>query len=107
MDPALFPLLNLPERRSRRRQFCRLPALICLPHLNDGLACTVENLNETGARLRLASRALIAADFRILLPTVSIAYEARLLWRRNLDLGARILRRHDLQQPAAPGGAEA
>ena len=106
MDPAPFPLQNLPERRSRRRQFCRPPALICLPHLNNGLACTVENLNETGARLRLSTLALIAADFRIVLPTVFAAYEAKLLWRRNLDLGAQILRRYDLQQLPSPAVPE-
>ena len=61
----------------------------------------VENLGPGGARLRLARKALLTSTFRVVLPTVSVAYDARLTWRRNLDLGVEIIRRHDLSVGAA------
>lgn len=93
MDTAASPL---PERRLRPRQFCRLPALIQCGSSSQGLDCIVENLSPGGARVRLARKALVTSTFRVVLPTVWVAYDARLTWRRNLDLGIEVIRRHDL-----------
>jgi hypothetical protein len=73
-----------------------LPALIQAGLTQGDIDCTVQDLDAYGARLRLARTSLITADCRILLPTVWVAYDARLRWRRNLDLGVEFLRRHDL-----------
>ena len=65
----------------------------------DGLAASVLilDLSEGGARLRVRGQVTLPDDFVLADPTTFTAHRARVVWRRDAELGVRLLRAQSLR----------
>jgi hypothetical protein len=61
--------------------------------------CTIRNVTEAGAMLRVAGNQAIPDSFTLLHVGEGVAFDAKLLWRRGEDAGVAFHGRHDLQGP--------
>jgi hypothetical protein len=66
------------------------------------LACTIRDLSETGARLRLERGASAPESFILIDLPHGAAYEARVAWRAGDQLGVAFTGAHDLTRPTPP-----
>ena len=65
-------------------------------------ACTVNQLSDVGARLNIASTVSLPDDFEIAIPQRGIARRARLVWRKDDQVGDRFHRRRRRSRPRRP-----
>jgi hypothetical protein len=66
------------------------------------LDCTIRNLSEGGAQVRVAAGPLLPDDFYLIEIRSGAAYRAHVAWRSPGIAGLKFIERLDLQRPA-PG----
>lgn len=69
-----------PERQHRRRVL--KGAAIITGVNNSAIACTVRNMHEQGAELRVSPEARVPDRFLLYVPVDGVCYDAILRWRR-------------------------
>ena len=65
----------------------------------DGLAASVliVDISDGGARLRVRGGQVLPADFVLADPTTFLAHRATVVWRRDAEVGVRLLRSQSLR----------
>ena len=66
------------------------------------LDCVIRDLSETGARIRLGGALPTPAAVHLVDLRHGVAYEARVLWRRGVEIGLAFGAAHPLDQAATP-----
>ena len=95
--PSLAPLPDLGlDRRSRPRASTLRDGQAFRP---DGLAAAVliVDLSEDGARLRVRGGQTLPDDFVLADPLTCQAHRAAVVWRRDAEVGVRLLRSQSLR----------
>jgi methyl-accepting chemotaxis protein len=85
-------------RRFRRHRVC-LEAIITPLVMNQPMPCTVLDLSQGGAKLRVSFGALIPARFELAIPSRGERYRCRLVWRTLDALGVEFLARREGATP--------
>jgi hypothetical protein len=75
------------DLRGLRRQRVFKGAKIVFNGYHSVLDCTVRDLTETGARLRLSSTADVPQQFELYFPQEKLIARARLAWQMGRDCG--------------------
>ncbi len=75
------------DSRSAHRQRVLKGASILLGISNSEIACTIRNMNQGGAELKVAIDARVPPDFLLYVPVDGIAYRAVLAWRAGDRVG--------------------
>ncbi|HEX2560199.1 PilZ domain-containing protein [Phenylobacterium sp.] len=84
------------RRGARRRTLLR--GRICWgPHHAISADCTIRDLSETGAQLRLPATQALPPTFALVHVSEGTAYEAALAWRRDDLAGVKFMTKHDLK----------
>ncbi len=78
------------EARSHRRNRILKGAVILTGVKNSEIRCTIRNMHEHGAELKIDPQSLVPRSFLVYVPTDAIAYQAELRWRRHDRVGIRI-----------------
>lgn len=90
------------DARSRARRRTLLRGRICWgPHYAISADCTIRDLSETGAQLRLPPTQALPPSFALIHILEGTAYEAALAWRKGDLAGVKFLTSHDLKVPGA------
>src|SRR3954470_13736205 len=89
------------QRRFLRRRVC-LEAIITPLVMNRPMPCTVLDLSEGGANLRVSLGALIPARFELAIPSRRERYRCRLVWRTLDTLGVEFLARREGRHQPGP-----
>ncbi len=79
-----------PRRRAVRRRTL-LSGYIMLEDDGHFIEVVVRNLSATGARLMLKDMTLVPSSFLVLIPKLSHASAAHVVWKRFPDLGVRFV----------------
>ena len=78
-------------RKSRRRRVLR-DGRILLPGSRVTYDCTIRDLSEKGARLRLQSNSVIVPhQFELVLVAEGLAYPVHLKWRKGTEYGVEFM----------------
>jgi hypothetical protein len=86
---------------ARRRTLFR--GRICWgPHATLSIDCTIRDLSESGAQLRVPAAQAMPSSFTLIHILEGIAYEASLAWRRGDLAGVKFAATHDLKKPGEP-----
>lgn len=100
---AAPPLLLTPleQRRARR------PRVLLTGKVVHGAAwltvdCTIRDLTEDGARLRLSGPAALSAPLVLIEVGSGRAHECEVTWRRLPEVGVKFLRSDDLRASSRP-----
>lgn len=94
---SLAPLPDLGlDRRIQPRELVMRDGQAFRP---DGLAASVliVNLSEGGARLRVRGRQVLPDDFVLADPLTFQAHRASVVWRKDAEVGVRLLRSQSLR----------
>ncbi len=75
------------ERPRQRRQRVLKGASILSGVNKSEITCTIRNMHEHGAELRVAIDARVPREFLLYVPTDGIAYRAELRWRKQERCG--------------------
>ena len=75
------------EHRDKRRQRVFKGATILTGMTRSEVTCTVRNMHDGGAELRVSVDARVPDEFLLYVPTDGIAYKAVLRWRREDRVG--------------------
>ena len=98
--PAQASLAPLPDLELDRRFQPRVSAMRDGQAFRpDGLAASVliVNLSEDGARLRVRGGQALPDDFVLADPLTFQAHRARVAWRKDAEVGVRLLRSQSLR----------
>jgi hypothetical protein len=55
--------------------------------LQSTLRCSIDNISDRGARLRVSDPCILPRDFWLIAVTAGRAYEARVVWRNGPRVG--------------------
>jgi hypothetical protein len=88
-------------RRGKPRQRVLLSGKVVL---TNGLSpdCTIRNLTDSGAQIRVAPGQVLPDEFHLLEIRSGVAYRAKVAWRTPAATGLTFSERLDLHQPDAP-----
>ena len=81
----------LGPRKHRRRVLKRATILLGIKH--SEISCTIRNMHEDGAELRLPPSTVVPENFLLYIPTDGIGYRASLRWRVGDRIGIQFLGR--------------
>ena len=81
----------LGPRKHRRRVLKRATILLGIKH--SEISCTIRNMHEDGAELRLPPSTVVPKNFLLYIPTDGIGYRASLRWRVGDRIGVQFLGR--------------
>jgi hypothetical protein len=85
--PGFTPRLPSSGRRTSKRSRVLLSALIVDPDKDMVLPCRIENISESGARLKLSERRFVPPRVWLIAITAGLAYRANVIWRKDDRLG--------------------
>ena len=80
-----------PDHRDTRRHRVLKGALIVFHSAGSTINCTVRNLSETGAQLRVVSVVGIPDRFVLHLSDKTTNWNCEVVWRKGTELGVRFL----------------
>jgi hypothetical protein len=75
------------EHRHERRQRVLKGASILTGVANSEVKCTVRNMHDAGAELKIDVEARVPAEFLLYVPVDGVAYKAVVRWRKEGRLG--------------------
>jgi hypothetical protein len=75
------------ENRDKRRQRVFKGATILTGMTRSEVTCTVRNMHDGGAELKVSIDARVPDEFLLYVPTDGIAYKAVVRWRREDRIG--------------------
>jgi len=81
---------NWTERDERRQRTFRA-GMVVINNNTSTISCTIRNLSEHGARLRVEGVFQPPADFTLRTPADKWEARARVVWRKDGELGVRFL----------------
>jgi len=87
------------DNRTAARRRVLLSALIVDTELNGVVACRVDNVSDSGARLTAPGSLLLPATFWLIAQKAALAYEAKTVWRRFPAAGVSLGPPIDLTSP--------
>ena len=91
------------DSRAGSRKRTLLRGRICWgPHAAISTDCTIRDISETGAQLRVPATQALPNEFALIHVLDGIAYQATLAWRRGDLAGVHFEARHDLRVAGAP-----
>lgn len=61
--------------------------------------CTIRDLSDTGAKIRLGPDLPIGGEVWLIVLTTGLAWRASVAWRRGAEMGLRFLEQVDLKTP--------
>jgi hypothetical protein len=96
--PARAPTMG---RRKSRRQRVLLAALIVEFDSDSVVRCRVDNVSDSGARIRLPEPRFLPASFWLIAVTAGLAYRAKTIWRDGDRLGVSVEEPLDLNDPVS------
>jgi hypothetical protein len=64
--------------------------------------CTIRDLSETGARVKLPEGQAVPDHVHLLELRTGVAYEARVVWKHHPEIGLEFLNRYDVSQASTP-----
>lgn len=76
------------ERREHRRRVLK-GATILTGMQNSALSCTIRNLHQHGAEIRIDADVPVPGHFLLYVPSEGIGYRATLAWRKGDRAGLR------------------
>jgi hypothetical protein len=85
------------DRRGSPRRKTRFKATIVHGPQRDTLECTVRDLSETGARLRVDAPDALPAVFHLVWSADRAVLEVESVWRSGTETGVKFLSKHDMQ----------
>ena len=91
-----------PDTRARRRARTLLAGIACYRDYSVSLDCSIRDVSEAGARLRVLSSATLPSRFYLILVKEGVAYDAEIAWTQGKDIGVRWRERIPLEQPNPP-----
>lgn len=89
------------DNRAAPRRRALLSALIVDSELNGVVACRVDNVSESGARLTAPGALLLPPTFWLIAQKAAVAYEAKTVWRRFPAVGVSLGPPLDLRSPTS------
>ncbi len=75
------------EHRHERRQRVLKGGSILTGLANSEVKCTVRNMHDAGAELKIDVEARVPAEFLLYVPVDGVAYKAVVRWRKEGRLG--------------------
>lgn len=87
------------QRRSPRRRVL-LSALIINQDYGGLFRCSVHDVSDNGARLKIPNGLLLPAAFWLVATSSGLAFEARTIWRLYPNVGVSVGEPIDLRDPA-------
>jgi hypothetical protein len=85
------------DRRGSPRRKTRFKATIVHGAQRETIDCTVRDLSETGARLRLETPEALPAIFHLIWLADRAVLEVEAVWRSSGEMGVKFLSKHDMQ----------
>jgi hypothetical protein len=79
----------LGARKYRRRVLKGATILLGIKH--SEISCTIRNMHEDGAELRLPPSTVVPENFLLYVPTDGVGYRASLRWRVGDRIGVQFL----------------
>ena len=80
---------DMPNKRAQQRNRCLKEGKIIFSNGNFVVDCTIDNLSETGAHLRVLGSAPIPKEFLLLEPSRAVMHKAEIVRRTQKGLGVR------------------
>lgn len=77
------------NKRAALRKRVLKGARIAFNERSSTLSCTVRDLSETGARLRVAQGQAVPAKFDLIIDSDGFEASCSVVWRRNEEVGVR------------------
>jgi hypothetical protein len=102
-EPAAAPQLE--NHRLARRSRVLMDGKIAYAQGARSIDCTIRDLSETGARVRLAGPEPMPESVVLIQMRSGIAYEATVVWARDKDLGLTFIAAHHLDDACPPAMA--
>jgi len=87
------------NRRAAQRQRAFLGGKLVFGNGAFTPNCTIRDISETGARVKMPSAELISNDVYLIDIKKGVAYEARVMWRTPAECGLKFGARYDLNNP--------
>ena len=85
------------ERRISPRRKTRFKATIVFGDDRSTAGCTVRDLSETGARLKLDPSDLVPTRFHLIWLADRAVLEVEAVWRSQGEMGIKFLSKHNIQ----------
>jgi hypothetical protein len=92
------------SERSARRQRALLMGKLVFGIAVITIDCTIRDLSETGARVRLPHDLPTPDTMWLIVISTGVAYQSEVRWRQGQDLGLSFTAEHDLKTPAPLSG---
>lgn len=87
------------DRRRARRPRVLLGGKLVFGNATQSADCTIRDLSETGARVRISADLPIGGEVWLINITGGVAWRAQTAWRRANELGLQFLEQADLKEP--------
>jgi hypothetical protein len=88
-----------PDARAHPRARTLLAGLVCYRDYSTSFDCTIRDLSEVGARLRIASSSTLPSQFYLINIKAGLAYDAEIAWIQNKDIGVSWKEKISLAEP--------
>ncbi len=88
-----------PERRSDARSRALLAGVLFHGAGRNTVNCTVRDLTEDGAHLKLPASDFIKPPFMLLVLSAGEAYDAKIVWQSRDEIGMAFTGRRNLETP--------
>ena len=85
------------ERRGNPRRKTRFKATVVFGDERSTANCTVRDLSDTGARLKIDLPAGLPSRFHLIWLADRAVLEAEVVWRSQGEIGAKFLSKHNIQ----------
>ncbi|MFI4975737.1 MAG: PilZ domain-containing protein [Caulobacterales bacterium] len=97
---TLSPASDTPngaEKRLKPRRWRLQSGRISAADGGFSLPCTIVDMSDTGARVRIDETLHLPARFYLIDTFDRVAYKARLVWSAEPEYGLMLMRKHDLK----------
>lgn len=89
-------------RAGQRRRTLLRGRIVWGHHATISVDCTIRDLSETGAQLRVPATQALPTTFTLIHILDGVAYEASVAWRRGDQVGVKFTASHNLKRPVEP-----
>jgi len=88
------------EQRKTPRRRVLLSALVINQNFGGLFRCSVHDVSDNGARLKIPNGSLLPAAFWLVATSSGLAFDARTIWRLYPNVGVSVSEPIDLREPA-------
>lgn len=97
--PPIIQSLVRRESRARARARSLLAGIACYRDYSVSFDCTIRDLSDAGARLRLPFLVTLPSHFYLISVKAGTAYDARIAWITGRDIGVSWSEQISLAEP--------